>query len=180
VALAALRARFDISFVGTEPAVKPAAAATRSGRIGVMATSATVRSGSIERLAERHAANVEVVPFACPDRLVELVEQATIDGAEIESIIRPIGDQTRARAVDVMGLGCTHDSFLRRTVERMLGPEVTVLDTGLPVARQALRILEREGALAGRERAGSVQYLASSDPESVAAVARKLLSAACY
>jgi glutamate racemase len=178
VALPLLRARFDISFVGTEPAVKPAAAITRTGRIGVMATNATVRSGSIEGLAERHAPNVEVVPFACPDRLVELVEQATIDGAEVESIVQPIANETRARCVDVMVLGCTHYSFLRRTIERLLGPEIAVLDTGLPVAQQARRILEQEGSLASSERVGGVRYLASANAHMLAVVAEKLWSAA--
>jgi glutamate racemase len=178
VALAALRARFSVPFVGTEPAIKPAAASTVSGRVGVMATKATVRSGSLERLADRYAQDVEVVPFACPDRLVELVEQATTEGSEVERILRPIAEQTLEREIDVLVLGCTHYSFLRPTIERMLGPDIAVLDTGLPVARQAQRILERDGALARGEQEGDVQYLASSDVDRVAEIAKRLWRAA--
>jgi glutamate racemase len=177
VALSTLRARFEISFVGTEPAIKPAAAATRSGRVGVMATQATVRSGSIERLSERHAPEVEVIPFACPDRLVELVEQAITDGDEVEAILQPILGQLHDRSVDALVLGCTHYSFLRQTIERMLGPDIAVLDTGLPVARQTHRILEREGTIAPAEQKGSVRYLASADSDALVMVAERLWKA---
>ena len=177
VALQTLRARFEISFVGTEPAIKPAASATRSGRVGVMATQATVSSGSIERLVEQHAPDVEVITFACPDRLVELVEQAITDGDEVEEILQPIVAQLRDRSVDTLVLGCTHYSFLRPAIERMLGPDIAVLDTGLPVARQARRILEREGVIAPAGRQGSVRYLASADSDALAVVAERLWKA---
>jgi len=174
VALALLRSRFSVQFVGTEPAVKPAAAKTRTGRIGVMATYATIRSGSLRTLAEQHASGVSVELFPCPDSLVELVERAAVDTPEIRATLRPIVDQVLERNVDVLVLGCTHYFFLRSTIQSMLGPDVSVLDTGAPVARQAQRILERDHAFAPHSARGIVRFLASSDPSSVARIAETL------
>lgn len=174
VALPILRQRFAVPFVGTEPAVKPAAALTRSGRIGVMATSATVRSGSLQKLSERHASGIDVRLFPCPDRLVQLVEKAVLSGPEVEQTLRPIIDDVRLGGIDVLVLGCTHYSFLRGAIESMLGPAVTLLDTGEPVARQAQRVLENQHALAPRDQLGAVCYLASSEPAEVALIAGAL------
>jgi len=174
VALTSLRERFSVPFVGTEPGIKPAAAKTRTGRIGVMATRATVRSGSLRRLSEQHASDVELELFPCPDRLVELVERAALDGEDTRSVLRPIIAEVRMRNVDVLVLGCTHYAFLRPVIEAMLGPEVCVLDTGAPVARQAQRILEGDSLTAPMTGLGNVRYLASSDPEDLAKIADTL------
>jgi glutamate racemase len=174
VALTSLRERFSVPFVGTEPGIKPATAKTRTGRIGVMATHATVRSGSLRRLSEQHASGVELELFPCPDRLVELVERAAIDGEETRSVLRPIIAQVRMRKVDVLVLGCTHYAFLRPVIEAMLGSEVSVLDTGAPVARQAQRILQGDFLAAPITRLGNVRYLASSGPEDLARIADTL------
>jgi glutamate racemase len=174
VALTSLRERFSVPFVGTEPGIKPAAAKTRTGRIGVMATRATVRSGSLRRLSEQHASDVELELFPCPDRLVELVERAALDGEDTRSVLRPIIAEVRMRNVDVLVLGCTHYAFLRPVIESMLGPEVWVLDTGAPVARQAQRILEGDSLTAPTTGLGNVRYLASSEPEDLARIADTL------
>jgi glutamate racemase len=174
VALPVLRERFAVPFVGTEPAVKPAAALTRSGRIGVMATPATVRSGSLQRLAERHASGIDVQLFPCPDRLVQLVEKVVLSGPEVEQTLRPVIDEIRLGGLDVLVLGCTHYSFLRGAIESMLGPAVTLLDTGVPVARQAQRVLESEDPLAPGDQLSTVCYLASSESAEVALIASAL------
>lgn len=146
-ALEALRDELPVPIVGMEPAVKPAAATTRLGRVGVMATSATLSAERFDRLMASHAEHVQVFPQPCPG-LVDLVEQGKTDGEEVgaalEEILRPLRDAE----VDTVVLGCTHYPFLREAIGRVLGPGVTLIDTGAAVARQTERVLAAAGALA--------------------------------
>ncbi|MFN0071839.1 MAG: glutamate racemase [Chloroflexota bacterium] len=174
VALPALRARYPIPFVGTEPAVKPAAIQTQTGRIGVLATRATIRSGALRRLADQHAEHVDVKLFACPDRLVELVERAEIDGPEVLQVLSPIIDAALKCSVDVLVLGCTHYAFLRGAIQKLAGPDVLVLDTGAPVARQAQRVLDIHGIAATMDGIQGVHFLASSNQAGLCRVAQSL------
>lgn len=131
------------SFVGMEPAVKPAVALTRSGTIGVLATPATFQGELYASVVDRFATDVEVIDAPCPGWM-ELVEDppshAHIRSA-IESGLRPILE----RGADVLVLGCTHYPFLRDHIEAVAGPDVTIVDPGEAVARQVIRIAEPRG-----------------------------------
>ena len=161
-----LRERLGIPVVGVEPAIKPAARATQSGQIGVMATEAMLRSERFKRLVGQYAADIHVVAQACPG-LVELTEAGETEGPEVRqqlgALLRPL-QQAR---VDVVVLGCTHYPLLRRTIGELLGPEVLLLDSGAAVALQAERVLQETGTLAPEGR-GSFRMLATGDPGRVA------------
>jgi glutamate racemase len=165
-----LRRHTAVPVIGIEPAVKPAATLTRSGVIGVLATAATLRSRQYAELVERHAANLQVVGEACRG-WVEAVEQACLDGPEIEALVERHVRPLLARGADTLVLGCTHYPFLRRPIERIAGPMVQVLDTGDPVARQLRRRLEEAGAVAAGDPGPQHRFLTSGDPQSVAAFA---------
>jgi glutamate racemase len=161
-ALPALRAALDVPVVGIEPAVKPACALTRCGRVGVLATSGTVTGDALDRLVERTAGGIEVVRIAAGG-LVELIESGEGGAPLLESALAQALAPLRAAEVDVVALGCTHFAFVRSAVERMLGPGVAVLEPAAAVARQAARVLEREGLLAPQGRQGTTAYDSSSD-----------------
>lgn len=158
VALETVRERFGgVAVVGMEPAVKPAAAATRSGVVGVLATTKTAEGDRLARLIAVHADGVEVVTRACPG-LVEMVEDGLLDGpatrAAIERYVGPLID----RGADTLVLGCTHFSFLREIISRTAGPGVTVIDPAEAVAR-------RTASLVGRAQGPrSVRYETTGDP----------------
>ena len=141
VALPALRARVARPVVAIEPAIKPAAQRTRSGVVGVLATSRTVASAGVARLVEAHGRGVRVLLHACPG-LVELVESGELSGeraeALVESFVRPLLDE----GADTLVLGCTHYPFLRPLIERIAGPHVDVIDPAPAVARELVRRLE--------------------------------------
>jgi glutamate racemase len=172
-ALEALRAATDVPVIGMEPAVKPAAAATRSGRVGVMATAATLRADRFERLMRDHAGGVEVVSQACPG-LVELVERGETSSDEARAVLEPLVAPLRTAAVDTVVLGCTHYPFLRAAIGELLGREVTLIDTGEAVARQTRRVLEEAGTL-GAGTGGSITVYTTGDPATVGPVASRLL-----
>ncbi|NIC43079.1 glutamate racemase [Aquabacterium sp. A08] len=147
-----LRERFpNVPIVAIEPAVKPAAAQTRSGVVGVLATRNTVHSPGLARLVAEHAHGVRVLAQACPG-WVERVERGELDGPDTEAAVAEHLAPLLAQHADTLVLGCTHYPFLRPVIERVAGPGVAVLDPSAAVARELARRLE---ALRLRNPAGS-------------------------
>jgi glutamate racemase len=174
-ALEALRESTSVPVIGMEPAVKPAAGTTRNGRVGVLATAATLQADRFERLMQSYAREVQVFSQACPG-LVELVEDGTTSGEEARSVLEPLLEPLHAAGVDTLVLGCTHYPFLREAISDILGPEVTLIDTGAAVARQTRRVLEAEGML--REAgAGGLEVFTTGDAAEVGEVVARLLGA---
>jgi glutamate racemase len=171
-ALEALRASTSVPVIGMEPAVKPAARATRSGRVGVMATAATLQAERFDRLMANHAQGVQVFSQACPG-LVELVERGITGGDEARAILEPLLDPLRTAGVDTLVLGCTHYPFLREAVAEILGPDVQLLDTGAAVARQTRRVLDAVGRLRS-DGDGRVRMFTTGDAATAAEVMGRL------
>lgn len=163
LSIRALRERHpDWPLVAIEPAVKPAAALTRSGVVGVLATRNTVNSPGLARLIAAHAAGVQVLPQACPG-WVERVERGELDGPDTEAAVAQRVRPLLAAGADVLVLGCTHYPFLRPVIQRIAGPDVTVLDPAPAVARELARRLD-EGHLATPCTApGDVAFWTSGD-----------------
>lgn len=173
-ALTDLRARFMIPIVGMEPAVKPAAARTRSGRVGVLATPATLQGDPYARLLARYAQGIEVIAQPCPG-WVEWVEAGMPDAAQTQALVERYVGPLRAAGVDELVLGCTHYPFLRPWIERAAGPGVEIIDPAPAVARRA-RDLWLEGGY-GREHSSDATYrfVTTGDATRFAAQLRQLL-----
>lgn len=141
IALTALREAFNIPFIGCVPPIKPAAAASRTGYIGVLATAATVRRPYLQDLIRRFAPDCTVLSLGTP-ALAELAEQkfrgATVSVAEV---IAPLFEQPGSDKIDAIALGCTHYTFLLPEFQA-LRPDLSWHDPALPVARQALRVID--------------------------------------
>jgi len=152
-AVTELRQRFDVPVVAMEPAVKPAAAASKSGVIGVLATVGTLKSAQFAALLEKHGREVRVVTQACHG-LVECVERGELDSPETVALVRGYVEPLLAHGADTLVLGCTHYLFLRGLIEQAAGPEVALVDTGAAVARQLQRRLEEAAMLAVADNAG--------------------------
>ncbi len=170
-ALDHLRAQFPgVPFVGMVPAVKPAAALTQSGTVGVLATPATLGGSLFSDVVERHAGGVRVLSQACPG-LVEQIEQGDLDGPTTEALLRQYLEPLLAQGADVIALGCTHYPFLAPLIQRLAGPQVQLLDPSAAVARQVGRVLQ--GLCVGGN--GQLRLLASDRPEALARAAQHLL-----
>lgn len=164
----------DLPIVGIEPAVKPAAALTRSGVIGVLATSGTLASARFADLLRREAPSHTVLLHACP-QWVELVEHGPLDDAAAHAMVAAPVQALLAQGADVLVLGCTHFPFLMNHVRSCAGPSVAVLETGQAFARQMQRKLREGGMLAPEGGEGSVSLVASGDTEGLAGRAKALL-----
>jgi glutamate racemase len=136
-AVQALRATWStIPIVGIEPGLKPAAAMTRNGRIGVLATPGTLASERFAALLRAQPPHLQFVSRACPG-LAALVEDGDLDAPALRAAIDEHTAPLRDAGVDTVVLGCTHYGFVRHHIEAAMGPGVQVLDTALPVARHA-------------------------------------------
>lgn len=144
-AVQAMRERWpDWPVVGIEPGVKPAVAATRNGRIGVMATTATIASRRFEQLVAAHASDVELISQPCPG-LVTLIEQGDLHSADLGTLIERFCAPLRAAGVDTVLLGCTHYPLVQSRIQAALGDGVRLLNIEDAVARQARRVWEGLG-----------------------------------
>jgi len=129
VALDALRDRFDVPVIGVvEPGVQGALAATRSGRIGVIGTEGTVRSEAYVRGLRAERPELEITSVACP-LFVPLAEQHWIEDEIAEAVARRYLEPLREAGVDTVILGCTHYPLLKRTIGRVMGTGVTLIDS---------------------------------------------------
>ncbi len=162
-AVADLRERYpDLPIVGMEPAVKPAARATRSGVVGVLATSGTLKSAKFAALLDRFATDVRVVTQPCPG-LVELIEAGELQGEATRALLSRYVEPLLAEGCDTLILGCTHYPFLRPLLAQLLPPSVALVDTGEAVARRLEHLLDEHG-LRRAEGAASARFFTSGDP----------------
>lgn len=133
----------ETTFVGMEPAVKPAAETTMAGVIGVLATPATFQSELYASVVDRHADAVEVVAQPAPG-LVELVEEGRLDDAKplLVEYLAPMA----AAGIDRLVLGCTHYPFLIEQIRSVLPAHVEIIDPAPAVARQVARVAVATGS----------------------------------
>ncbi|WP_460149373.1 glutamate racemase [Pseudomonas sp. S3_E10] len=137
----------DWSLVGMEPAVKPAAAATRSGVVGVLATTGTLQSAKFAALLDRFATDVQVITQPCPG-LVELIETGDLNSRALRQLLLGYIRPLLSAGCDTIILGCTHYPFLKPLLAQMLPPSIILIDTGAAVARQLKRLLGERDLLA--------------------------------
>jgi glutamate racemase len=139
-ALEWLRTEFAGPFVGMEPALKPAAEATHTGHIGVLATAGTFNGYLFKNTAQRHASRVNV-HVQVGQGLVEQVEAGQLDTPETESLVRRYLEPMLAAGVDQIALGCTHYPLLMPVIKRVVAGQAQVIDPAQAVARQVERVL---------------------------------------
>jgi len=141
-AIPALRERFNLPVVGVvEPGVKEALRVTE-GKVGVIGTPATVKSGAYQKLL--HSAGVEVFSRACP-LFVPLVEEGILEGEIAESIARMYLHEMVAAGVDTLILGCTHYPLLKGTIQKVMGG-VRIVDSSSAVAEELVPVVRDSGS----------------------------------
>jgi glutamate racemase len=179
-ALPALRQRLLETTLGVnvlgvvQPGAVQAVAATRNGRVGLMATEATVASRAYERAI--HAADpfVEVTSVACPD-LTHIIEHGFPFDERVVETVRGYTRPLREGGVDTVILGCTHYPLVRPMLQRMLGRGVQIVVSGTPLARQVEHVLGARGLSNPREGEGDYRFLCTGDGEAFRALGTRFL-----
>jgi glutamate racemase len=184
-ALPALRERFpELPVIGVvEPGAEAACAATRSGRIAVIATEGTVRGGAYQQAILRGRPDADVAALPC-QLFVALAEEGWASGPVVDAAIRaylePLFAQPAGAAVgsprpDVLVLGCTHFPMLRAALADFVGDGVTLVDSAVTTATAVEATLAARGLLRGAGPRGAVQLLATDGVERFARVGGRFL-----
>lgn len=159
-----LRQHYPVPFVGIEPAIKPAALHTKTGKVGVLATKGTLSSALFHHTARNHAAGITIID-QIGTGLVPLIEagEATSEASRklLVKYLNPMLDE----GVDQIVLGCTHYPFLMPLLKELLPEQINVLDCGMAVARQTQRILTEHGLLSGSSEPGKAHFYTNSSLE---------------
>jgi glutamate racemase len=184
-ALPALRERLMQTTLGVDvlgvvqPGAVQAVAATRKGRIGVLATPATVASGAYERAIAAADPFVDVTSVACPD-LAAIIEEGFPFEQRVVDTVRGYCAPLRDAGVDTVVLGCTHYPLVRPMIQRMLGPGVRIMSYGGPLARQVEHVLGARGlghprADEARAREGDYAFAVTGDAAAFRALGTRFL-----
>ena len=174
-AIRVLRERFpQTPFVGIEPAIKPAARMTKTGVIGVLATTGTLLSQTFTELVKREAPNTKVLLKPCPG-WVDLVESGELNGDKVKAVVAEPLQELLENDADVLVLGCTHFPFLLHAIRDFVGGDYPVLETGQPFARQLHFQLDKNNLLNGAAQSGSFKMLTSGNTEKVGSLTSTLI-----
>ncbi len=173
VAIHSLRSRFPVPIVGIEPAVKPAAEMTRSGVVGILATSGTLASDRFSTLRSRFDSEVEVLVQPCTG-LVEQVERAELSSDATRGLLEKYLVSLLDRGADVIVLGCTHYPFLAPLIREIAGPAISLIDPSAAVAREVRRRLEKEGMLSAASGIGTERFCVSGSLDEGAPIISRL------
>ncbi len=175
-AIATLREEYDVPFIGMEPAVKPAAARTRSGIVGVLATAGTLKAEKYLNTRGRYAEEVRFVEHV-GEGFVELVESGKTTGAEAESVVSASLIPLLDAGADTIVLGCTHYPFLADTILKTATghvpeTEISVIDPAPAVARHLLEVMEADGLI--HKDGFHIELCASGDDKALKELYKKI------
>ena len=160
---------FDIPITGVVlPAAKLAAETTENGKLGVIATSATISTGIYEHLIHRYKPDADVFSEATP-LLVPLIEDGRIHKTDevTVDILREYLAPMKKRGIDTLVLGCTHYPLIASLIGDML-PDVKLIDTGFAAVHDLTALLSGADLFADREEPGQIRYYVSDGPENFA------------
>ncbi|MDN5362054.1 MAG: glutamate racemase [Moorella sp. (in: firmicutes)] len=175
VALPYLQKKYAVPIVGViNPGVAAALQATRNGRIGVIATEATIASDAHRQALLAREPGVQVFPRACPS-FVPLVEEGKVSGPRVEAAVAEALAPILQAGIDTLILGCTHYPFLAPVIQEVAGPGVTLIDPAAATVGELKNVLARGCGLRGPHGSRAHDFYVSGDPRSFSEVGTKLV-----
>ncbi len=174
VALPVIKNHFRVPIVGViTPGVREAVYATQNKRIGVIGTKGTIKSRTYEFEIKQLNPEIKVTALACP-LFVPFVEEGWLSGNVVLSVARDYLKPLKDSGVDTVILGCTHYPLLKPVIKKVLGEEVTLIDSAKQVAIEVKKILSQEGLL-NRGRRGKHKFYVSDNPDWFSGLAARFL-----
>jgi len=167
-----LRTHYALPFIGIEPAIKPAALNSRSGKVGVLATRGTLGSQLFHSTSKLHAGGIELVEREGRG-LVELIESGKANSPETRVLLKQYLQPMLDAQIDHLVLGCTHYPYLIPLLRELLPDTVRIIDCGEAVARQTLRVLQEKKLLNNGSVKGHHEFYSNGD----AAILRSFVEA---
>jgi glutamate racemase len=167
-----------VPIVGMEPAIKPAASRTTTGKVGVLATPGTFTSPRYAALVDRYARGLTVLEDPCLG-LVQQIEAGALDGPRTQAILRGAVEPMLDAGADTLVLGCTHYPFVLPVLEEIVNGRATIIDPAPAVARRAADVLQQNNLLAPESQPGTLRCLSSDDARQLADAVARLLGEQC-
>ncbi|KPK44096.1 MAG: glutamate racemase [Nitrospira bacterium SM23_35] len=165
VGLGAVKSRVSIPVVGViEPGAKAAVAATKSKKIGVIGTEATINSSAYARAIQALDESIEVVGLACP-LFVPLVEEGWTEGHIAAMVAEKYLSGLQNRNIDTVVLGCTHYPLLKNVIAEEMGAGVRLIDSAIEISQEIRIILEKLGMKRDRKSPSFREYYVTDSPE---------------
>lgn len=165
----------DLPLVGIEPALKPAVELNKDGNILIMATSMTLKEEKFNRLMNRYKDRASIIPVPCPG-LVEFIESGKLDGKEVEEYLFEKMNTYNGGKIASIVLGCTHYPFIKDTLVKIIGKDITIIDGGLGTAKELRRRLSEKNLLTESRENGTIEIINSSNKNEVIDLSYRLLN----
>ena len=141
-AIEILRNKYDVPFIGIEPAIKPAALQTKTKSIGILATKGTLSSSLFSKTSEQFTSDIKVIEQVGKG-IVTLIESGKLVSDEMTLLLHKYLNPMLSQQIDYLVLGCTHYPYLIPQIQKIVGKNVKIIDSGLAVAKQTNAILEK-------------------------------------
>lgn len=153
-----LRKSYNLPFIGIEPAIKPAALNTKTGKIGVLATKGTLGSSLFEKTSNIHGQNVEIIEQRGLG-LVELIEKGIYSGSKIDSLLKEYLNPMLENNIDKLVLGCTHYPLIKESIKKIINESINIIECSEAVALQTERVLIKSNLInSGTEKSKKLFY----------------------
>lgn len=165
-AIATLRARFNLPFIGIEPAIKPAALNSVSGNIGILATKGTLNSELFTKTSENlsnHINTIEIIG----EGLVPLIESGDLDSEALKSLLKKYTKPMIDAKADYIVLGCSHYPYLIPALKKILPQHISIIDSGKAVARQTKTVLNNLDFLRTETTSPRLSFYTNDDPKTL-------------
>lgn len=175
IAVKYLRQTYDIPFVGMEPAIKPAAAATHTGKIGVLATRTSLGSDWFGELSGKYAKGVKIIP-AVGEGFVEAVENGTEQSESIRLLVENAVQPLIEAGVDCLVLGCTHYPFLASQIAEAAGSNIRIIDPSPAIARRVASLLDQYDIRADQSHTPEYLFLSAAGADYSARLRKRAMS----
>ena len=161
-AITTLRNTYDLPFIGIEPAIKPAALKSKTKSVGVLATRGTLSSALFHETSSAYADGIDIIEVV-GEGLVSLIEDGKIDSPEMDRLLQKYITPMLDAKVDHIVLGCSHYPYLIPKLEKLVDPNVKIIDSGAAVAKQTRAVLERHGLLNRNNSTGNSTFYTNGD-----------------
>lgn len=162
-AIKELRAKFDVPFIGIEPAIKPAALNSQSHTIGILATQGTLNSELFHQTAEKYQDTTIIEQIG--HGLVTLIENGAMESPEMNELLHRYLEPMMAANIDYLVLGCSHYPYLIPQIRKIIPPHIKIIDSGEAVAKQTKKVLEEKVGVTNNTQPGKTLFYTNANPK---------------
>jgi glutamate racemase len=168
-----VRDKFSYPIIGMEPAVKPASLTSKNKVIGVLATSGTLLSAKFSVLLEHHANYIHFITQPCFG-LVELIERGDLEGSALTKLLKKYIDPLLKEDIDTLVLGCTHYSFIKPAIQKLMPDHIKIVETGDAVANYLKHVLIEKHLLNQNVTPGTTDFWTNSPDQNAGNIIARL------